>query len=62
MQRERSRSAPLTETLILSEGCGGIRGKGNLHMDIKDAGTNTVNVTDIALDSKFEDRYELTTE
>lgn len=38
-----------------------LEAKGTFTWTSKDAGTNTVNVTGIALDSKFEDRYELTT-
>lgn len=46
---------------ILSEDAAGLEAKGTFTWTSKDAGTNTVNVTGIALDSKFEDRYELTT-
>lgn len=46
---------------ILSEDAAALEAKGTFTWISKDAGTNTVNVTDIALDSKFEDRYELTT-
>lgn len=45
----------------LSEDAAALEAKGTFTWISKDAGTNTVNVTDIALDSKFEDRYELTT-
>lgn len=46
---------------ILSEDAVALEAKGTFTWTSKDAGTNTVNVTGIALDSKFEDRYELTT-
>lgn len=46
---------------ILSEDAAALEAKGTFTWTSKDAGTNTVNVTGIALDSKFEDRYELTT-
>lgn len=46
---------------ILSEDAAALEAKGTFTWTSEDAGTNTVNVTDIALDSKFEDRYELTT-
>lgn len=45
----------------LSEDAAALEAKGTFTWTSKDAGTNTVNVTGIALDSKFEDRYELTT-
>lgn len=45
---------------ILSEDAAGLEAKGTFTWTSKDAGTNTVNVTGIALDSKFEDCYELT--
>lgn len=46
---------------ILSEDAAALEAKGTFTWTSKDAGTNTVDVTGIALDSKFEDRYELTT-
>lgn len=46
---------------ILSEDAAALEAKGTFTWTSKDAGTNTVNVTGIALDSKFEDCYELTT-
>lgn len=46
---------------ILSEDAVALEAKGTFTWTSKDAGTNTVNVTGIALDSKFEDCYELTT-
>ena len=46
---------------ILSEDAAALEAKGTFTWTSKDAGTNTVNVTGIALDSQFEDRYELTT-
>lgn len=46
---------------ILSEDAAALEAKGTFTWTSKDAGTNTVNVTGIALDSKFKDRYELTT-
>ena len=45
---------------ILSEDAVALEAKGTFTWTSKDAGTNTVNVTGIELDSKFEDRYELT--
>ena len=45
---------------ILSEDAAALEAKGTFTWTSKDAGTNTVNVTGIALDSKF-DCYELTT-
>lgn len=45
---------------ILSEDAVALEAKGTFTWTSKDAGTNTVDVTGIALDSKFEDRYELT--
>lgn len=46
---------------ILSEDVAALEAKGTFTWTSENAGTNTVNVTGIALDSKFEDRYELTT-
>lgn len=46
---------------ILSEDAAALEAKGTFTWTSKDAGTNTVDVTGIALDSQFEDRYELTT-
>ena len=46
---------------ILSEEATALEAKGTFTWTSEDAGTNTVNVTGIALDSQFEDRYELTT-
>lgn len=46
---------------ILSEDAAALEAKGTFTWTSENAGTNTVNVTSIALDSKFEDRYELTT-
>ena len=46
---------------ILSEDAVALEAKGTFTWTSENAGTNTVNVTGIALDSKFEDRYELTT-
>ena len=46
---------------ILSEDAAALEAKGTFTWTSENAGTNTVNVTGIALDSKFEDRYELTT-
>ena len=46
---------------ILSEDAVALEAKGTFTWTSKDAGTNTVKVTGIALDSQFEDRYELTT-
>lgn len=46
---------------ILSEDAAALEAKGTFTWTSEDAGTNTVNVTGIALDSQFEDRYELTT-
>ena len=46
---------------ILSEDVAALEAKGTFTWTSENAGTNTVNVTSIALDSKFEDRYELTT-
>ena len=45
---------------ILSEDAVALEAKGTFTWTSKDAGTNTVDVTGIALDSQFEDRYELT--
>lgn len=45
---------------ILSEDVAALEAKGTFTWTSENAGTNTVNVTGIALDSKFEDRYELT--
>ena len=45
---------------ILSEDAAALEAKGTFTWTSKDAGTNTVDVTGIALDSQFEDRYELT--
>lgn len=45
---------------ILSEDAVVLEAKGTFTWTSKDAGTNTVDVTGIALDSQFEDRYELT--
>ena len=46
---------------ILSEDAVALEAKGTFTWTSKDAGTNTVDVTGIALDSQFADRYELTT-
>lgn len=46
---------------ILSEDAAALEAKGTFTWTSEDAGTNTVNVTGIALDSQFKDRYELTT-
>ena len=46
---------------ILSEDAAALEAKGTFTWTSEDAGTNTVNVTGIALNSQFEDRYELTT-
>ena len=45
---------------ILSEDAVALEAKGTFTWTSKDAGTNTVDVTGIALDSQFADRYELT--
>lgn len=45
---------------ILSEDAAALEAKGTFTWTSKDAGTNTVDVTGIALDSQFGDRYELT--
>ncbi len=46
---------------ILSEEATALEAKGTFTWTSENAGTNTVNVTGIVLDSQFEDRYELTT-
>ena len=46
---------------ILSEDAAALEAKGTFTWTSENAGTNTVNVTGIALDSQFKDRYELTT-
>lgn len=46
---------------ILPEDAGKLKANGTFQWTSSDSGTDTVNVTEIKLDPKFEDRYELTT-
>lgn len=46
---------------ILPEDAGKLKANGTFQWTSSDSGTDTVNVTEITLDPKFEDRYELTT-
>ncbi len=46
---------------ILPEEAGKLKANGTFQWTSSDSGTDTVNVTEIKLDPKFEDRYELTT-
>lgn len=46
---------------ILPEDAGKLKANGTFQWTSSDSGTDTVNVTEITLDPKFADRYELTT-